>query len=196
MKTYVIERDIPGVGGLNNEQLAGAGGERRCKCQLVVEPSLVAGHDLQRTHRVPHATVSWIGSRPNWVISLVNERVSPGSIRGLWTTATAAVPAGGTTTFRARNAGGFVFLSTDGTAAGRLVPKADTLYNAWFVINNATDTYQVYMQSDGDPALASITQMKSDGNISTFGFRNGAAANDLITANMGNGGKRRPSATR
>ena len=24
MKTYVIERDIPGVGGLNNEQLAGA----------------------------------------------------------------------------------------------------------------------------------------------------------------------------
>ncbi len=97
-------------------------------------------------------------------------------------------PAGGTTTWRARNGGAFVFLSADGTAAGRISPKADTQYNVWFVINNSANTYKIFMQSDGDPLLASVTQMKSDGGVTDFGFRNGAATNDLITANMGNGG--------
>jgi hypothetical protein len=97
-------------------------------------------------------------------------------------------PSGGTTTWRARNGSGFIFLSADGTAAGRITPKADTLYNVWFVINNSANTYKVFMQSDGDPLLANVTQMKSDGNVSDFGFRNGAAANDLVTVNMGNGG--------
>jgi hypothetical protein len=91
--------------------------------------------------------------------------------------------------FRARNAAAFENLSLDGTVAGRLAPLAGILYSVWFEINNSTDTYQVFLQSDGDPLLATRRIMfAEDGSGSTFGFRNGAAANDLTTVNVGNGG--------
>jgi hypothetical protein len=90
--------------------------------------------------------------------------------------------------FRARDAGAFELLSLDGTVTGRLLPLPNIIYNAWFEINNSTNTYQVFLQSDGDPLIANRTLMFADnGTGSTFGFRNGAAANDLITANMGSG---------
>jgi hypothetical protein len=90
--------------------------------------------------------------------------------------------------FRGRNAGAFKFLSLDGTVAGRVLPIAGVLYNAWFEINNSANTYQIFLQSDADPAISTRKLMfADDGTGSTFGFRNGAAANDLIAANMGSG---------
>jgi hypothetical protein len=90
--------------------------------------------------------------------------------------------------FRARDGGAFEFLSLDGTVAGRLLPLPNIIYNAWFEINNSTDTYQIFLQSDNDPLISNRTLMFADnGTGPTFGFRNGAAANDLITANMGSG---------
>lgn len=105
-----------------------------------------------------------------------------------------AVLTGGTSTFRVRNAGAFQFLSTGGTTASEVMPIAGDVYNVWFVINNSADTYQIFMQSD-DPATGlsgaphQIIAIDGSGvnKGSTFGFRNGAAANDLITANFGNG---------
>jgi len=101
-------------------------------------------------------------------------------------------PTGGSTTFRIRSGGAFLFATTGGTVASRLMPVANAQYNVWFVINNSADNYQVYMQSDGDANLANptlITGIAADGTgaTSTFGFRNGAAANALVTANFGNG---------
>jgi hypothetical protein len=105
-----------------------------------------------------------------------------------------AIPTGGTTTFRIRNGANFEFATTGGTTASEVVPIAGDEYRVWFVVNNSTDTYQVYMQSD-DPATGlsgaphQITTITGGGatGSTTFGFRNGAAANDLITANFGNG---------
>jgi hypothetical protein len=108
----------------------------------------------------------------------------------------AQAPTGGTTTFRVRNGGAFPFATTGGTVATRVMPVAGSQYNGWFVINNSADTYQLYLQNDADPALATptlITGITTDAtgavtsSTSTFGFRNGTAANDLITANFGNG---------
>jgi hypothetical protein len=105
-------------------------------------------------------------------------------------------PATGSTTFRIRNAGAFPFATTGGTVATRIMPVANAQYNAWFVINNSADTYQLYLQNDADPNLANPTLISgiivdATGNVtsntSTFGFRNGTAANALVTANFGNG---------
>lgn len=95
-----------------------------------------------------------------------------------------ASPAG---LFRARQGGvGFKFLSTTGGAAGDVLPVANSQYNVWFLINNSTDIYQVYMQSDSTPALAMPTQLlANDGSGGDFTFRNGAAANALTTVNIG-----------
>jgi hypothetical protein len=89
--------------------------------------------------------------------------------------------------FRARQGTvGFKFLSTTGNAAGDILPVANAQYNVWFEINNAADTYQIFMQSDSTPALATRTQVfADDGSGGNFGFRNGAAANALVTANLG-----------
>lgn len=105
-----------------------------------------------------------------------------------------SVPTGGTTTFRIRNGGAFEFATTAGTIASEVVPVAGAEYRVWFVVNNSADNYQVYMQSD-DPTTGlsgaphQITTITGAGvtGSSTFGFRNGVAANDLITANFGNG---------
>jgi hypothetical protein len=88
--------------------------------------------------------------------------------------------------FRARNAGAFKLLSTNGSTTGDILPQANTLYNVWFEINNSTDTYQIFMQSDANPALLTPTQVfADDGTGGNFGFRNGSAANDLVTVNIG-----------
>ena len=89
--------------------------------------------------------------------------------------------------FRARNGGAFVNLSTGGTPATDIPVVAGVTYNVWFQINNSADTYQVFMQSDGVPSLTSRTQVLGTNGVSTFGFRNGAAANDLVNVNFGSG---------
>ena len=69
--------------------------------------------------------------------------------------------------------------------AGAAITTSATLqttawYKVWFVTNNTADTYQVYIQSDQDAAFATQTQLVApDG---TWNFRNGVAANSLITA--------------
>ena len=91
--------------------------------------------------------------------------------------------------FRARNGAlGFKNLSLDGTAAGNVLVVPGATYNVWFEINNSADNYMVYLQSDGVIGLGSRVQVfGSDGTGGLFGFRNGAAANDLINVNFGSG---------
>ena len=102
------------------------------------------------------------------------------------------------TFFRGRNAGNFRLLTTSASSiqaerdAARIIPVADATYNVWFAIDNTTDTYKIYMQSNQDPNLATVTQMlMSNDGTGAFRFRNSGTtlqANDLITFNMGVGG--------
>jgi len=102
------------------------------------------------------------------------------------------------TFFRGRSAGSFLLLTTvpgpDQMArdAARIIPVADATYNVWFAIDNTTDTYKIYMQSNGDSKIASVTQLlKATDGSGIFTFRNSGSAlqsNDLITFNMGVGG--------
>ena len=102
------------------------------------------------------------------------------------------------TFFRGRSAGSFLLLTTvagpDQLArdAGRIIPVANATYNVWFAIDNSTDTYKIYMQSNADPMAASVTQLlKATDGSGIFTFRNSGTAlqaNDLITFNMGIGG--------
>ena len=82
-----------------------------------------------------------------------------------------------TSVFRARNGGAFKALSTTGTVAGDISPQAGVQYNVWFVVDNAVDTYQVWMQSDSASAglLTPTEVFGDDGTGGNFGFRNGAA---------------------
>jgi hypothetical protein len=90
--------------------------------------------------------------------------------------------------FRARNGGAFKNLSVDGTTAGNVIVSTGALYNVWFEINNSADNYKVFMQADGVTGLGARTQvLGDDGSGGTFGFRNGAAANNLININFGSG---------
>jgi hypothetical protein len=137
------------------------------------------------------------GNNFNFVITDVTPTDTAGTSEVQFNYDATQAPVGGSTTFRVRNAGAFPYTTTGGTVATRLIPVANAQYNAWFVINNSADTYQLYMQSDADPNLATptlITGITTDAttgavtsSTSTFGFRNGTAANDLITANFGNG---------
>jgi hypothetical protein len=60
----------------------------------------------------------------------------------------------------------------------------NTWYDIWAVVNNATDTYNVYFGTTGDPNQ--LGALVGTG----LGFRNGPATNDLITfmTLTGNGG--------
>ena len=70
--------------------------------------------------------------------------------------------------FRARDAG------TNRTV---FTMVAGAWYKLWAVIDTTADTYRLYLQSDGDPAYATQTELvSSDG---TWNFRNAAAANPL-----------------
>src|SRR5262249_8820160 len=53
---------------------------------------------------------------------------------------------------------------------------ANTWYKTWFVINNANDTYEVFVEGG---AFDKVTQLEVAGK-SVFGFRNGHADNDLV----------------
>jgi hypothetical protein len=66
-----------------------------------------------------------------------------------------------------RNGGALVDLATG------LAPN--TWYDIWTVVNNANDTYNVYFGTSGDPNV--LGALVGSG----LGFRNGPAANDLIT---------------
>jgi hypothetical protein len=109
---------------------------------------------------------------------------------------------GGTVTtptpaIRARSAGNFLLLSTGGSVATDFLPLVNVQYNGWFEIDNTTDTYKLFLQSDGDARVLARTQMLADGTVGgipagtgTFTFRNsggGAQLNDLVTLNFGSG---------
>ena len=68
----------------------------------------------------------------------------------------------------ARNGGSFELDLVTGLSA-------DTWYDIWIVADNAADTYDVYLGTSGDPDVLG-TKVASN-----FGFRNGAASNDLVT---------------
>ena len=54
---------------------------------------------------------------------------------------------------------------------------AGAWYRLWVVVDTTADTYRLYLQSDGDPAYSTQTELvSSDG---TWNFRNAAAANPL-----------------
>ncbi len=63
-----------------------------------------------------------------------------------------------------------------GTTALNLVTglSANTWYDIWVVADNASDTFDAYWGISGDPNVLG-TKFADD-----FGFRNGAAANDLV----------------
>jgi len=61
-------------------------------------------------------------------------------------------------------------------AVESVLMPANTWYKTWFVINNANDTYEVFMQGG---TMDKITQITAGGKTE-FGFRNGHADNDLI----------------
>lgn len=67
-----------------------------------------------------------------------------------------------------------------------------TWYNVWMIVNNSTDTYELYYDAGifGTPASALTHVADPNGGAGdfTFGFRNGAAANPLITALLAMGG--------
>ena len=54
--------------------------------------------------------------------------------------------------------------------------KADAWYNIWMVIDNSSDTYDVYFQSSDDATYSGQTLIADDA-----GFRNGSANNDLVS---------------
>ena len=72
-------------------------------------------------------------------------------------------------TLGARNGGTFVQLVTG--------LSANTWYDIWLQVDNATDTYDLYYGTSGDPnGIASAIKVADD-----FTFRNGTASNDLVT---------------
>jgi len=81
---------------------------------------------------------------------------------------------GTTTTLRARDSGVAEAVETFG---------ADTWYSTWFVIDNSTNSYEVWMQG-GSLAVPTKLDDNDGANLgnTVFGFRNGPAANDLVTA--------------
>jgi hypothetical protein len=87
---------------------------------------------------------------------------------------------GSTTLLRVRDGGVAEPLETFAT---------NTWYSTWLVINNLDNNYEVWMQGG---ALAVPTKLDdNDGpNIGNtlFGFRNGAATNDLVSAFLRTGG--------
>jgi hypothetical protein len=70
--------------------------------------------------------------------------------------------------FGARNGGTFVNNLVTGLSAG-------TWYDVWIVVDNTADTYDVYFGQTGD--ANTLGTLVAD----NFGFRNGTAANDLVT---------------
>jgi hypothetical protein len=187
----------PTVGAVTNVVDAGGGGDR----EVQVYGNSIPNHKGLGALSIPNASTAatvyanfrmaaaTTGNNFNFVVT---DAAAPadtaGSSEVQFNFDAGQAPAGGTTTFRARSGGAFVFLSTGGTVATRVEPVAGAVYNLWFVIDNSTDKYRVYAQSDAVPALAAPTQLlATDGTGGDFTFRNGAAANDLVTVNFGNG---------
>jgi hypothetical protein len=133
-------------------------------------------------------TISAAGSANNWNF-IITDVLTPAD-----TAAASEVQFnfdGGQPAVRARSGGAFLNLSLDGTVNTHFLPLVGVQYNGWFEINNTTDTYSLYLQSDGDPLVGSRTQMlAANGTGGLFTFRNsggGIQANDLITSNFGSG---------
>jgi hypothetical protein len=142
-------------------------------------------------------TVSVAGVGNNWNF-IVTDAPSPGD-----TSTSSEVQLnfdGGTAlapilAMRARSAGNFLLLSTAGSVATDFLPLVNVQYNGWFEIDNTTDTYKLFLQSDGDARVLARTQMLADGTVGaipagtgTFTFRNSGTAlqtTDLVTANFG-----------
>lgn len=77
--------------------------------------------------------------------------------------------------FRIRDAGAFDTLSATGT--GQTDFNSQTAYHIFHVVDNAANTSKVYIQSATDAAPV----LQFNGSQQDFTFRNGAAANDLLT---------------
>ncbi|MCW1923324.1 cadherin domain-containing protein [Luteolibacter arcticus] len=55
-----------------------------------------------------------------------------------------------------------------------------TWYNVWMVINNSSDTWQFYLQSEGDSTYKNQTQILNNTGGTGFGFRNAPGTNALV----------------
>lgn len=92
-------------------------------------------------------------------------------------------PPGPTDSFKARDVGAF-----DDLGAGTFA--VNTWYNVWLVVNNSTDTFEIYT-SQGDFGTTGTPQTHladPNGGDFAFGFRNGAATTALTTAIFAMGG--------
>lgn len=100
---------------------------------------------------------------------------------GLSDLATPSVDGSGYPTFpsfevQAALIGGTIRARNGSAGAVNLAPiNINTWYNIWLVIDNSTDTYDLYMTTDQTPATGSTPLADN------YAFRNGTAANDLIT---------------
>ena len=76
------------------------------------------------------------------------------------------------------NNNGPILGARDGGSFNQIVNlDPDTWYDIWLVVDNETDTYDAYYGTTGDPNdIAVAIQFADD-----FGYRNGAASNDLGT---------------
>jgi hypothetical protein len=90
-----------------------------------------------------------------------------------------------TSSFKVRDAGVF-----DDLGAGSFA--SDSWYNVWMIVNNSANTYELWIDQGiyGTPGFALTHVLDPNGGAGdfTFGFRNGAAANPLITAIFAMGG--------
>lgn len=123
------------------------------------------------------------GNGPNYNIGLT-DLAAPGNVAGDFEIQLNMQATG---VLNARSAGAFVGLAfTNGGPT--FVPLTDTMYNFWLVVDNTADTYQVWVQSDGDAnTLSQVQLVNPTGGSGTFGFRNGVAANSIQTFLFGAG---------
>jgi hypothetical protein len=91
-----------------------------------------------------------------------------------------------------RNGGtGFQQLfGTSGADNGiNFVPVANTMYSAWFVVNNSSQTYSIYLAGGSLGSTAVLMDFNSAGGASSVGLRNASAAtiSDFVFGEGGTG---------
>lgn len=164
---YVVGADPADAGNQVMVVSAGTAEHTAYKAMSAITNSSTASTLFFRVRRAGQVNMSW-GTSDVAAPGVFNDFESQLNIQN-----------GSTSTLRVRSAG---FAEPVDAFA------VDTWYSTWMVINNSTDTYEVYMQGG---ALGSVTKLDDDdgANIgnSVFGFRNGAATNDLATLLIRNG---------
>jgi hypothetical protein len=118
------------------------------------------------------------GNNFNFILTDVAAPTDTSSTSEVQLNTDGSAPAGftGGSAFRARSGPNFVFLSTAAGDVTKTVPQvASTPYSIWMVVNNSTDTYQIYMQNAAVPSIAAgPTQLfnSASGGTGVFTFRN------------------------